>query len=160
MATTSRGYPLFQQADNADIASKLNAISTAVNTDVAGFVSGDKLGDSGVHTNSSLSITLGSGWGSLNYTWQLRNGWVFVFVEVARTGGTITAASNGNISNLTLATINTYNPPAQMPGAAYINGAGGVCVLNPSGVLQLVSFVPAGTISNGDLVRSAFVFPN
>lgn len=40
MANTSRGYPLFQQTDNADIASKLNAISTAVNNDVATVASG------------------------------------------------------------------------------------------------------------------------
>lgn len=154
MSNTSLGFPLFSLTDDADIAAKLNAISNSLNS----YLNGQ---NGSLQHNSGLSFSTASGFGSLDYYWQVRWGWVFLKMTATRTGAAITAPSNGNIGTTLIATLNTtaYQPAVQILARAYCTSTGGSANLQASGTWTLTDLNSSSTINTNDFVAANYIYP-
>lgn len=156
--TTTYGWPKPALTDAPNGPAQIGALGDAIDSTLTTA----KVGYTPLAHNTGLTLSASTGWGSLDYQWERANGNLYLLVEVARTGGTITAAASGNISNTTLATLGSRLPHVQVPVMAYLvtAGIGGACVLSPGGSITLLSIQPSGTVANGDVVRAYFSYAN
>jgi hypothetical protein len=110
--------------------------------------------------------TAGTGF-SLAGSACIRSGGVITWIAaLTRTGGTITANSDGNVADFTLVTIPAgWLPPAvlssvsSLPGQFVSTGTSGGTLLAGSGAVNIVDMNgSSSTISNGDTVRACYSY--
>ena len=102
-------------------------------------------------SSGTTGITAATGWSINSQTWVVKAG-VFSFYFVAsRTGGNITAGSDGNMTNQLVATIPAgQRPVVEQPVDSGRTGRmiGGTC--DTAGNLRLTTTVPSANINTGD----------
>lgn len=120
--------------------------------------------ENGNASGDQTAFTLGAGWTSDGGRYVVRNGWVYINLRLTRTGGTITAGSNGGIADVTLATLPAGILPSDglVPGRVTVT-AGGVsygadCRLD-TGIVYLTSMWPSGSIVNTDVLVLCLNYP-
>jgi hypothetical protein len=104
-----------------DLAGKASTSHTHTIANVTGLQTAldAKVDETFVQTTSGIA-TVASGWGSLSVVYTEKNGVVMLEVSVERTGAAISA---GNITNTTIATLNTgYRPIRQALAGGGPNG--------------------------------------
>lgn len=152
--TTNFGWPYPTQTDPPDGATQIQQLAQAIDTYV-------KARTTTFQHNTGLSITASTGWGSMDYYWQVKFGMLFLRLQVTRTGASIVAPSTGNILNSQLATINDslYMPPTQVSARSYCTATGGSSTIQPNGIWTLTDVNPTSTVATGDFVSSVFNYP-
>jgi hypothetical protein len=101
-------------------------------------------------TSGSSGITAATGWSITSQTWNLKRGIFTFYMALTRTGADVAAASDGNIANVSVATIPAGQRPLQEVGIQ--SGRTGRLVLGTvtaAGDMRITTSVPNVSIGNG-----------
>lgn len=157
--TPNQAIPYGTIDDTTNTLFAVQAMATRIDT----LLTAAKVAPGTLSHNTGLTFTTSTGWGSLDYYWQVRNGVMFLRMEITRTGATLPEGTSGNITNTTMCTMTSsaYQPALQWTGVAYqvTDGTVGGAVLNTDGGWVLVSVQPSTTVDSGDVIRGNFTYP-
>jgi hypothetical protein len=111
-------------------------------------------------------VTAATGWSVSTARAMKKSGWVIVELIIARTGATLTAASDGNLTDTDLCTLDssvlpdTFFSTDRMVWAYSTGTTAGTIGLNPStGLIQVLDAHPTSTITNTSTLRAVLVYP-
>lgn len=120
--------------------------------------------DSGISTG--IDVDPEDGWAVSTVTYRTIGKKLYLWLQVERTGGTITANNGsdthpGNIADTTIAKINdaTKRPTIAAFGEFRCATTGGSCQVNTNGEVRIVDAHTASTITNGDNVNIVITYP-
>lgn len=158
-STTNQAIPYGTIDDPATALLSVGPLATRVDT----LLTSAKVAPGALAHNSGLTFTTATGWGSLDYYWIVRNGWMLLRLAITRTGAALPQGTAGNITNTTMCTLTTAanQPPLQLTELAYqaTDGTVGGAVLNTDGSWVLLSVQPSTTVDTNDVIRSNFYYP-
>lgn len=116
-------------------------------------------------TGSSVA-TAATGWSVSTARSMKKSGWMIIELIIARTGATLTAASDGNLTDTDVCTLDasvlpdTFFSTDRMIVAYSTGTTAGTLGINPStGVVQILDAHPTSAITNTSTLRATIVWP-
>ena len=139
--TSHYAWPYPVSSDAPDGASQIQSLADAADASLNDAVTPQSgAGSAAAATHFSIN----------SFTYKVTGGITAFFMTVTYSGSTLTAASNGNITNTTVATLPFAPANIHFLRFKKNGGAWGDAHVDTAGLLVIEQFTPAAVISSGD----------